>query len=60
MVIYADDESFTFMTPEGHTLSAWITFSGYRDGEETIAQVQALERTSDPFNELATSSAAAG
>ena len=27
LVIYADDESFTFMTPEGHTLSAWITFS---------------------------------
>ena len=30
MVLYADDESFTFMTPEGHTLSAWITFSAYR------------------------------
>ena len=27
IVLYADDESFTFMTPEGHTLSAWITFS---------------------------------
>lgn len=53
MVIYADDESFTFMTPEGHTLSAWITFSAYRDGDETVAQAQALERTSDPFDELA-------
>jgi len=53
MVIYADDESFTFMTPEGHTLSAWITFSAYRDGEVTVAQAQALERTSDPFDELA-------
>jgi hypothetical protein len=53
MVIYADDESFTFMTPEGHTLSAWITFSAYRDGEATVAQAQALERTSDPFDELA-------
>ena len=52
MVIYADDESFAFMTPEGHALSAWITFSGYRDGDTTIAQVQALERTSDPFIEL--------
>ena len=30
MVLYADDESFTFMTPEGHTLSAWITFSACR------------------------------
>ena len=53
MVVYADDESFTFMTPEGHTLSAWITFSAYRDGEATVAQAQALERTSDPFDELA-------
>lgn len=53
MVLYADDESFTFMTPEGHALSAWITFSAYRDGEVTVAQAQALERTSDPFDELA-------
>ena len=53
MVLYADDESFTFMTPEGHTLSAWITFSAYRDGDVTVAQAQALERTSDPLDELA-------
>jgi hypothetical protein len=53
MVIYADDESFTFMTPEGHTLSAWITFSAHRDGDVTIAQAQALERPSDPLDELA-------
>ncbi|HYO42293.1 MAG TPA: hypothetical protein VES19_03775 [Candidatus Limnocylindrales bacterium] len=52
MVIYADRESFTFMTPEGHALSAWITFSAYRDGDETVVQAQALERTSDPFIEL--------
>ena len=53
LVLYADDESFTFMTPEGHTLSAWITFSAYRDGDVTVAQAQALERPSDPFDELA-------
>ena len=53
MVLYADDESFTFMTPEGHTLSAWITFSAERDGDVTVAQAQALERPSDPFDELA-------
>jgi hypothetical protein len=52
MVIYADDESFTFITPEGHSLSGWITFSAYRDGDVTVAQVQALERTSDPIDEL--------
>lgn len=52
MVLYADDESFTFINPEGHALSAWITFSAYRDGDVTIAQAQALERTSDPFDEI--------
>jgi hypothetical protein len=53
LVLYADDESFTFMSPEGHSLSAWITFSAYRDGDVTVAQAQALERPSDPFDELA-------
>jgi hypothetical protein len=52
LVLYADDESFTFMSPEGHSLSAWITFSAYRDGDVTVAQAQALERTSDPLDEL--------
>jgi hypothetical protein len=53
MVIYADDESFTFMTPEGHTLSAWITFSAFDESGVTLAQVQVLERPSDPLDDLA-------
>jgi len=53
LVVYADDESFTFITPEGHTLSGWITFSARRVDDVTIAQVEALERPSDPFDELA-------
>ena len=53
LVLYADAESFTFMTPQGHTLSAWITFSAHRDGDVTVVQAQALERPSDPFDELA-------
>lgn len=53
LVIYADDESFTFMTPEGHTLSAWITFSARRDGDVVVAQAQALERPADPFDDIA-------
>jgi hypothetical protein len=52
LVLYADRESFTFMTPEGHALSAWITFSAFRAGDITVAQVQALERTADPLIEL--------
>lgn len=52
MVLYSDEESFTFMTPEGHMLAAWITFSAYRDGAETVAQVQALLRTQNLMVDL--------
>src|SRR6266513_2366283 len=48
LIIYADDESFTFMTPEGHVLAAWITFSAHTDADVTVVQAEALERTSDP------------
>jgi len=54
MVVYADETSFTLMTPEGHALAAWITFSAERDAAgRVVAQAQALERTSDPITELA-------
>jgi len=43
MVLYADHESFTFMTPEGHTLSAWITLLALSEDGVTVAQAQALE-----------------
>ncbi len=53
MVIYADDESFTFATPQGHMFSGWITFSSYVDDESiTIAQAKALIRASDPLFEV--------
>ncbi|HSF80893.1 MAG TPA: hypothetical protein VLA49_06645 [Anaerolineales bacterium] len=52
LVIYADDESFSFMTPQGHMFAAIITFSAY-DDEGTVAQVQALVRANDPLYELA-------
>jgi hypothetical protein len=52
MVIYSDPTAFTFMNPEGHALSAWITFSAFRDGNVTVAQAEALERTADPIVEL--------
>jgi len=53
LVLYADDESFTLMTPEGHMLAGWITFSAWAaDDGVTVVQIQALERTSDPLYEL--------
>ena len=52
MVIYADDESFSFMTPQGHMFAGMITFSAETEDAVTIAQVQALIRASDPIYEL--------
>lgn len=51
-VIYADDTSFTVMTPEGHPESGWNTFSAYEDDGVTIAQIQSLCRANDPVYEL--------
>lgn len=52
-VIYADDECFTVMTPEGHPESGWNTFSAYEDDANmTVAQIQSLARANDPFYEL--------
>lgn len=53
LVIYADDESFTFMSPEGHMYAGWITFSAFDEDGATYAQVQVLVRTSDPAWEIA-------
>ncbi|MDX1437672.1 MAG: hypothetical protein R3335_12715 [Anaerolineales bacterium] len=52
MVIYADEVSFTFMTPEGHPFSGWVTFSSYVEEESTVAQAQVLIRATDPLYEL--------
>jgi hypothetical protein len=51
-VIYADDESFSFMTPQGHMFSGLITFSAYDDQGVTVIQIQALIRASDPVIEM--------
>jgi hypothetical protein len=52
MVLYADEESFTLMTPQGHMFAGWITFSAVEAGGETVAQAQVLMRASDPIYEL--------
>jgi hypothetical protein len=54
LVIYADDVSFSFMTPEGHPFAGPLTFSAQVDGSGvTVAQIQELTRASDPMWELA-------
>lgn len=52
MVLYADDTSFAYVTPQGHPFAGWITFSSDADGSATHAQVQLLIRANDPIFEV--------
>jgi hypothetical protein len=52
-VLYADAESFTLMTPQGHMFAGWITFSAERSGGSTTVQAQVLMRANDPLYEVA-------
>jgi hypothetical protein len=53
LVMYADEESFTFMTPQGHMFAGWVTFSASELAEHTAVQAQVLMRANDPLYELA-------
>jgi hypothetical protein len=53
LVIYADDESFSFMSPEGGPFAGPLTFSASKDGGVTVVKVDELTRASDPLYELA-------
>jgi hypothetical protein len=52
LVLYADDESFALMTPEGCPEAGWITCSAYVEDGATVAQVQTIGRSNDPLYEL--------
>jgi len=52
MVLYADEESFTLMTPQGPMFAGWITFSASELDGDTVAQAQVLMRAGDPIFEL--------
>ena len=52
MVLYADDESFTLMTPEGHPESGWNTFSTSIEDGCVVCQIQSLARANDPLYEV--------
>jgi hypothetical protein len=52
LVLYADDRSFTFLTPEGHMFAGMITFSAENDDAgATDAKIDILLRCSDPIFE---------
>jgi hypothetical protein len=52
LVVYVDDESFSFMTPEGHLFNGMLTFSARREDKATIVQAQANIRAQDPLGDL--------
>jgi hypothetical protein len=52
MVLYADDEMFTVMTPAGFPEAGWNTFSAFEEDGVTVAQVQSMARTNDPIYEF--------
>lgn len=52
MVLYADEESFSVMTPEGFPVAGWNNFSVYEEDDVVVAQVQSFERASDPIYEF--------
>jgi hypothetical protein len=52
IILYADEVSFTVMTPQGHIFAGWNTFSAYEEDGHTIAQAHVLIRPSDPMYEI--------
>jgi anti-anti-sigma regulatory factor len=53
MVLYADERSFTFITPQGHPESGWVSFSAFEVDNRIIAQILGLARANDPVYEAA-------
>lgn len=53
MVLYADERSFTFVTPQGHPECGWISFGAYEENGKTIVQILGLARAGDPVYEAA-------
>ena len=53
LVLYADEQSFTFACPEGHPESGFVTFSGHEEKGNTVVQILGLARANDPIYEAA-------
>lgn len=53
MVLYTDETSFSFITPQGHPESGWVTFTAFKEDDTTVVQIQGIARASDPVYELA-------
>ena len=52
LVLYADDESFTLMTPQGHMFAGLDHVQRLRRRRRDVAQAHVLMRASDPMYEM--------
>lgn len=52
LVMYADDESFSYVMPEGGMFGGMITFRSFVREGVTVAEIQALIRGQDPIYEV--------
>jgi anti-anti-sigma factor len=53
LVLYADDTSFSLLTPAGHPEAGWVTFSAAEKEDFIEMKIQGLASASDPFYEFA-------
>jgi hypothetical protein len=52
LILYADETSFSVMTPEGHPEAGFNTFSAYDQEGTTVVQIQSLARAADLIYEF--------
>ncbi|UCC16837.1 MAG: anti-sigma factor antagonist [Dehalococcoidales bacterium] len=53
LVLYADDNSFSLMTPQGHPEAGWVTFSAKQNKQSVEVKIRGIASASDPFFEMA-------
>lgn len=53
LVLYADDTSFSLMTPQGHPEAGWVTFSARQKNQSIEVKIRGVARASDPVYEVA-------
>jgi len=53
LVLYADDTSFSLMTPQGHPEAGWVTFNASQKKQSIEVKIRGVASASDPFFEMA-------
>ena len=53
LVLYADDTSFSLMTPQGHPEAGWVTFTAKQKKQSVEVKIRGVASASDPFYEMA-------